>query len=1161
MNLHLFRCCRSLISCLTLVAVVFGCLGSLSAVESAPLHLTSIAAARPIGFQRLSNELTGLMFTHIVPPSRSLTNQLLLDGAGVALADVDGDRRVDVFLGAANGGSQLWRNLGDWRFELMTERAFPDGISVLAGDVTGVVFGDLNGDRSPDLVINTHADGLRVLMNDGRGVFHVLSFAQSKARGGHSVAVADVDGDGWLDIYVCNYRQRALMDMPSARATFRTVNGVQTLATLDGRAASAPDLTNRFVVSSTGGLDELGEPDVLYRSLAGTNFVEVPWTQGAFLDEAGNRLHDPPRDWGLAAQFCDINDDGRLDLYVCNDFQTPDRLWFNESSPGQIRFRLAPTSVLRHTSLFSMGVDFADVNRDLRWDFMVLDMLSPDHFRRLTTLPGYRSVANNSGDRLSRPQYEANTLFLQRPDGSFADVACFAGVEATDWSWTPAFLDVDLDGWPDLLVSAGQERASRDLDLADRMKGFRRGGLRTDAQIFRERQKFSSHHAPLRAFRNHGLAGNGKVPRFEDVSAAWGFDFLGVSHGMALADLDGDGDLDVVVNHLGSPVGLYRNETVAPRISVRLKGRGPNTGAIGARLRFWWSTDAMPAPLAQSAQLTSGGRYLSSDDPSKTFGCPGPGKGVLEIRWPSGRISTHPIPRSNHRYEIDEAELSESSGSPRATEPKPKPRLRFEKIVLVVGLDGEVRDDFALQPSLPWRQSARSPRLAVSGILRENPALWIGGADSSMKEVWFSNTGATAPRPVGAIRSSAALVSWGENVIEASDAWAPKALGQSTLVLLNAQTGSEQAIPTRVRSVSSLAANAAVPTNGALLFVGGGAGAGDYPRSEPSELLRFDGVAFQSRVLTNLGLVTAALFANLDSGPEEELVTVSEWGAPRIFRCHGSFFEDWEVRVTIGGSAPLKLSGLTGLWQSVVAEDLDGDGRLDLVLGNWGLNSSYALFAGRPSDRDQSIRTLFLYHSVLEAGPRTCLEAYAGADGRMLPMSGLAEWSRHSPWASAQFPTYRAFAAATMDQILEGKSLVANRLECRWLSSLVLLNRGDHFEALPLPDLAQLGPIFSLAAADLDGDGRMDLYAAQGFFGHNFGRLRDDAGEGVFLLGRGDGTFMALPTSDAGFRLLGEQRTAILRDLNGDGRPDLVVGEHRGPVTVFLNQRSLSRQP
>jgi len=399
-----------------------------------------------------------------------------------------------------------------------------------------------------------------------------------------------------------------------------------------------------------------------------------------------------------------------------------------------------------------------------------------------------------------------------------------------------------------------------------------------------------------------------------------------------------------------------------------------------------------------------------------------------------------------------------------------------------------------------------------------------------------------------------ALVPWGEDLVAAGTVGTGQVVGGTHLTLVRSGPGDVLPLATSVPAVSVLAASSNAPADGAFLFVGGGALPGDFPNAAPSELLQYEGTGFHGRMVTNLGFVTGAIFAALEASEGPELITVSEWGAPRVFRVQGARLSGWDPPVAWEKSAPVKLSALSGWWQSVAAADFDQDGRIDLVLGNWGLNSSYALYTGPPRGADQRGQELYLYHGNFDPGPRTGLEGYAGLDGRILPIHGLSEWARHLSWASGQFPSYRAFAVASVEQILGDRTRSATRLDCRGLTSLILLNRGDHFAARSLPDLAQLGPLWSLQVADFDGDGHWDLYGAQGFAGHNFGRSRDDGGEGVFLMGRGDGEFEAVAAAEAGFRLLGEQRSAVVRDVNRDRRPDLIIGEYGGPVTVLINR-------
>lgn len=1082
---------------------------------------------------------------------------MLLDGSGVALADVDHDGKLDVFLAATTGGSQLWRNNGAWRFQDVTAQSFPDRTAVLSGDVTGAAFADLNGDGHPDLVLNTHADGVRVLINDGRGMFHPLPFRQVTARGGHSLALADVDGDGWVDLYVCNYRERALMDMPSARATFSGSGLNRAVATLDGRPTTAPDLTNRFVVNAAGGLDELGEVDVLYRNLRGTNFVEVPWVGGAFLNEDGSPLSDPPRDWGLAAQFCDVNRDGRPDLYVCNDFQTPDRFWINESSPGAVRFRLAGRSVVRHTSLFSMGVDFGDINRDGRPDFLVVDMLSPDPVRRLTMLDGTPTVPVNPQDPLSRPQSDANTLFLQRADGSFAEVAAFAGVTATDWSWTPAFLDVDLDGWLDLLVSAGQERGSRDLDVAEHMKAFRKAGLRTDAQIFRERQKFPRLPARLQAYRNLGPRGSGSVPAFEDVGRRWGLDTLGVSHGMALGDLDGDGDSDLVVNFLNEPVGLFRNMASGRRLEVVLKGRSPNTGAVGARLRFGWGADPGIAfrEHPQSAQITAGGRYLSSDGPSRTFACPGEGLGMLEIRWPSGKVSTLRGLAANQRVELEEPSGSNEGIPVEVSETRR--RLRFESRPTSVLSVRSTEDEFAGQPLLPRRQGTQTPVLSWAEGGKAGANLWIGGAlGQPLREVSLAAGRVSAVRNVGAEGPTVGLATLNGTLWMADLPVPGRATGAANLRWIHGDGSPAGSVPLVSQlTPASLSVLRTGSGTDSWVFVGGGPVPGRYPVASPSGFFRIDSGGIVTGAITNLGIARAVAAGDLDGDGRDECVTAGEWSSPRIWKASGEGWVSAEVPLELPGGERGRLGDLSGWWQSVAVEDVDGDAKPDILLGNWGLNSAFALFTGRPRESGGTIRPLSIFSGVdADSGAGVCLLAFEAADGRILPVHGRTELAPRIPWLAERFSTHRSFATSSVPEILGDRMGTFEKRECRWMSSLVLLNRGNRFVVRELPAEAQLGPIFAWASGDFDGDGHRDLYAAQGYFGHNFGIPRDDAGEGVFLMGNGDGTFEAIPSAASGVRILGEQRSVLAGDVDGDGRTDLVLGIHGGPLTLLLNR-------
>ena len=459
------------------------------------------------GFTLLPPRETGVWFTNSLPESRSFTNTIAANGSGVAAGDMDGDGLCDLFFCGLGGGSRLYRNLGGWHFEDITERA---GIRCTNLDATGAVFADINGDGHLDLLVNSIGGGTHVFINDGQGRFRHSPLVLNAGRGGTSLALADTRGRGWLDLYVANYRASTIMDAPGTRFSMKMVNGQAEVALINGRLPTDPEWTNRFRFKtemdeqgrSRLGREELGEPDVFFRNdgqggfeaiswTAGCflepdgqplatppfdwglsvvfrdfngdgwpdiyvcndfqspdrfwlndgqgHFEPLSWTRGRFLDEDGKPLTSPPRDWGLSAMFRDLNGDGLPDLYVCNDYFTPDRVWINQ---GKGIFRALPSLALRKTCYAAMAVDFADINRDGFDDLFVTEMLSRDHVRRqvqhslleMLPVPSW-GWGWTMGDWTRPVQVMRNTLSLNRGDGTYAEIAQFSGVQASEWSW------------------------------------------------------------------------------------------------------------------------------------------------------------------------------------------------------------------------------------------------------------------------------------------------------------------------------------------------------------------------------------------------------------------------------------------------------------------------------------------------------------------------------------------------------------------------------------------------------------------------------------------------------------------------------------------------------------------------------------------------------
>ena len=482
------------------------------------------------GFTLLPPQQTGIAFVNNLSDDKATANQLLNIGSGVAAGDYDGDGLCDIYFCSMGGNNVLYKNLGNWKFADVTDQA---GVACAGKSCTGATFADLDGDGKLDLLVAAFGS-FTAYMNNGNGTFtEVTSDAGLTSNlTGTTMALADIDGDGDLDLYVAHYRTTTLRDGEAV-----------SLEQANGRVVIPPQFQDR-VTFVNGALKEYGEPDTLYLNDGKGHFTPIPWTDGTFLDEDGNPLTRPPLDWGLAVTFRDINGDGYPDIYVCNDYWTPDRIWMND---GKGHFRAIDRLAMRNTSASSMGVDFADIDNDGNQDFFVVDMLSRDHQYRMRQTEAHKPTPRPIGKIDDRPQMNRNTLYLNRGDNTFAEIANLSGVEASEWSWSPVFLDVDLDGYEDILITNGHTRDVQDADANNLIKAKKTGSIQ-------EMQRNLLLYPPLItakvAFHNLGNL------RFEETGHSWGFDTKGISNGIALADLDNDGDLDVITNNLGSPAGI-----------------------------------------------------------------------------------------------------------------------------------------------------------------------------------------------------------------------------------------------------------------------------------------------------------------------------------------------------------------------------------------------------------------------------------------------------------------------------------------------------------------------------------------------------------------------------------------------------------------------------
>ncbi len=1103
------------------------------------------------GFTRLDSSATGVRFANQVSDSAALRNRHLMQGSGVALGDVNGDGLPDLYLCRIEGPNALYLNQGHWRFR---EAAAEAGVALPDRASTGAVFADVNGDGALDLLVLALGAPNTLFLNDGTGHFHDATAPAGlleEPRGSTTATLADIDGDGALDLYIANYKIRTMLDSlpPELRSFDRLARRV------GDHYEVRPEFRGNYVLVDRPELGRVSlrqraDPDWFYRGDGRGHFVRERLAHNPrFLDAAGRPLVTEPEDFGLAARFYDVNGDGAPDLYVANDFEDPDQFWIND---GQGHFRLIAPTAVRRIANSDMAVDMADIDRDGTVDLFQADMLASDA-RRKTELPTHTMYQKVVGDYAHTAQWQRNALLLNRGDGTFAEIADFAGVAASGWSWSALFLDVDLDGYEDLLIGNGHTWDLMDADTQERDRsGVSGPGWR---QLRRSYPSLAQKNV---AFRNRGDR------TFEDVSARWRFGLEeDVSHGMAAADLDGDGDLDVVVNRLDAPALLLRNDAPAPRIAVRLAGAPPNTRAVGARIRILGG--AVPD---QAREVTAGGLYLSGSDQEIGFATGTARRVTIEVRWRSGAVTRVRDAAPGRLYELQEAGKpgGQEAASSRSSMPPSLPTL-FEDVSDRLRLrHAELPfDDYARQPLLPRALSQLGPGVSwidVDGDGREDLVI-PDGAGGEL--AWYRNGDRGFERvplgfPAGPLDFTMALGvpppgGTGRSLMVGRSSYRASSLEEAVRMTAVARLDlSARGIPpvhgegVTIPDSASVGAMALADVSGTGrldLFVAGRVIPGQWPLPASSHLYRNAGGGRwqedpqDASLFRAVGPVSAALFTDLTGDGWPELVLAIDGGPIRVYRNERGRLR--EVTQELG------LNHLLGSWNGVASGDFDGDGRLDLVATNWGRNLTYAASSASP---------LFLYMGPLGGGSGvSVIEAARDSElGAMAPVTSFARIARAIPEVRRRVPTFHAFATATLEQLLGPGATGARRVEINTTNHLLLLNRGDRFEPHALPDEAQFAPAFGAVVADFDGDGREDVFLAQNFSQTELATPRYDAGRGLLLLGDGKGGFAPMPGQYSGIEIAGDQRGAAAADFDQDGRVDLAVSQNAGETRLYRNR-------
>lgn len=938
-----------------------------------PLAILSLSAlAKEDRFVELEPAATGVDFAHTLDPDHS-QSYLYHSGfavGGICLGDVNGDGFLDLYLVSGPAENRLYLGSGDSKFE---KKPVP---AVSGEDVwgTGASLVDIDNDGDLDLYQCNYDSPNQVLLNDGAGQF-------SEVEGGLGIGVvdasmaaafADVDNDGDLDLFLlCNryYNPEGRTQHPP----FRAVNGRPViLAKYDKYYDIKRKPRGGFEV------DDYGRADYFFLN-EGSGADGLPRFKDVS-EDAG--LHQ--KGFGLSCAWWDFDGDGDLDLSVANDFTTPDRLYRNDGagSDGVPKFTDVAATTLPASSWSSMGSDIADVNNDGLPDLINVDMSASSHFKAKLNMgelpPKHRFLLETGTPR----QAMRNHLYLNNGTGMFSEAAWAMGVASSDWSWTAKFGDLDNDGWQDLFVSNGIVRNFTNADFSKSVGSFERARIgRTEWEIFKERPPMKEENL---VFQN---SGGTRLEKRGD----WGLGLVGMSYSAAMGDLDNDGDLDLIVSDLGEQVKIYRNElATADSLRVKLSGRKSNRMGIGAKVVV---TDSRG--LQRTRWMNPWTGFQGQNDTTLHFGLGEAVAAKVMVYWPSGIYQEVRVAQGQREILLEEEAVGTA---PEATAPS----LRFT-VAEPPGFvhEDQVFDDFERQPLLPSKLSQLGPCL-VNGDLDGDgdQDFFVGGGYRQEGAVYRNDGGKFVRSEQPALggftkysEDSAAL--WfdadgdGDDdllVVSGSSEKEPgDVLYRDRLYLNPGKEGGfelalapDEALPDLLDSGSCVSA-ADFDSDGDLdLFIGARSIPGKYPLAPASRLLRnetADGVVKFTEVtpdsIKKLGMVTAAVWTDLDGDGLPDLAVASDWGPVMIFHNQKGELKRLEAA---GESA--------GWWISLAAVDVDGDGDRDLVAGNAGLNTKYQ----QPS----AAKPVMIYYGDMDgSGNSRIVEAKGQKDrDRPLPVRG-----------------------------------------------------------------------------------------------------------------------------------------------------------------------------
>ncbi|MBL7699123.1 MAG: VCBS repeat-containing protein [Chitinophagaceae bacterium] len=1066
-------------------------------------------------FSDLHHGDTGIDFRNLIVEDESLNVAHYIyfyNGAGVAIGDINNDGLADVFFTGNMVKNRLYLNKGDLEFENITNNS---GVAEKQGWCTGTTMVDINHDGFLDIYVCRSADDNAekrknlLFVNNGDLTFSEQAEKYGLADNGYSTQATffDYDKDGDLDCFVLNHSV-------SMYSTGVTENP-------DIRNKKLPEYASR-----------------LYRNDAGY-FRDVS-------DAAG--IISNVLSFGLGVATSDFNNDGWTDIYVSNDFKESDYLFMNN---GNGTFTENFAACMDITSLNSMGSDAADYNNDGFTDLVTLDMLSEDNYLQKT------HAGSNNFDKTNfliskgfQPQYMRNMLQKNNGDGTFSEIGQIAGISNTDWSWSALLCDFDGDTKKDLYISNGFVKDFSDLDFVaystDKLMKRQQGeeGISFEETI----EKMPTIKLSNYMFRNDSAG------LFSNVTKQWGLDKLVIASGAAYGDLDNDGDVDLVINNSNDYASVFRNNSRENLknnfISIKLQGTDENRNGVGAKVKLFCG-----GQLLMQEQFPARG-YQSSVDVVINFGL---GKiGVIDslhITWPDNRMQVLKNVPVNQTLTLKAADANVMT-----TPAVQKARTLFERIAQTEMSHSENQfNDFTVQPLLLNFLSRQGPCMAKADINRDGREdVFIGGAKGKPAQLFLQNVNGSFNRLRQPSIENDSLSEHTSSVFFDADNdgdvdlfigsggfefSADDAQLQSRLYLNDGKGNFTKSVNTlpEMRISTGCAKAADMDNDGDIdLFIGGRVVPGRYPLTPSSMILANDGRGYFTDVtdqvapaIRKIGMVTDAVWLDVDKNGSNDLIVVGEWMPITVFLNKSGKFEDASKQYIPFASS--------GWWNKILADDFDGDGDVDLIIGNAGTNLQFRASVNEPLslyfkdfDGNGSIDPIFCYY----------------IQGVSYPAASRDDLLEQLPGLKKKFNAYSVYAKATIKDVFSTEQLKdAGVLKAEMLSTVYLQNDGGSFSIKNLPVEAQYSPVHVMQTIDVNGDGKKDVIIA----GNNawtrvrFGRHRSN--HGIVLLGDGKGNFTYLPQYESGLDIRGDVRG--LEIVNAGNRQKVLFGLNDSQVKMY----------